>query len=61
MNGSEIHWFADLIWLIVGINAFVIIGAFIRYFRSEPEPVSMEQRLEDLEQQAYLARLKRVA
>ena len=61
MNPAPIHWLADLLWLVAGINAFVIIGAFIRYFRSEPEPISLEQRLEDLEQQAYLARLKRVA
>lgn len=61
MNPAPIHWFADLIWLVAGINLFVIIVAFIRYWRSEPKPVSLEQRLEDLEQQAYLARLKRVA
>ena len=61
MNPAPIHWFADLIWLIVGINLFVIIVACIRYLRSKPEPVSLEQHLEDLEQQAYLSRLKRVA
>lgn len=61
MNPAPIHWFADLCWLVAGINLFVLIVSLIRYFRSEPEPETLEQRLEDLEQQAYLARLKRVA
>lgn len=61
MNPAPIHWLFDFGLTIIGANVLVLIVSLIRYLRSEPEPVSMEQRLEDLEQQAYLARLKRVA
>ncbi len=61
MNPAPIHWLADFIWTIAGANLLVIICSFIRYWRSQPEPDTLEQHLEDLEQQAYLASLNKLA